>query len=123
MSYLVKINSNTTNTSRQLLTPPISKLFGEFYDRYKFIFNNLMNCTQALFYCFSSSRMFCSDLLGAVCLLNFARRTAQESSASHPCKCKMHKFYKMYKAIFFCFEQIYIFSVWGCKVFVNGIHL
>ena len=72
-----------------------------------------MNCTQDLFYCFSSSRMFCSDLLGAVCLLNFARRTAHESSAFHPRKCKMHKFYKMYKVIFFFVLNNSIFSVFG----------
>ena len=44
--------------------------------------HNWMNCTQDLYYCLSSSRIFFSDLLGAVCLLNFARRTTHEFSTS-----------------------------------------
>ena len=35
-----------------------------------------MNCTQDLYYCLSSSGICFSDLLGAVCLLNFAQRSA-----------------------------------------------
>ena len=38
--------------------------------------HNWMNCTQDLYYCLSSSRNCFSDLLRAVCLLNFARRSA-----------------------------------------------
>ena len=34
--------------------------------------HNLMNCTQDLYYFLSSLRIVFSDLLGAVCLLNFA---------------------------------------------------
>ena len=41
-----------------------------------------MNCTQDSYYCqFVKFENFFSDLLGAVCLLNFARRPAHEFSA------------------------------------------